>query len=140
MHRENFQAYEARFGHTKAGSKSTINGILARDATIKQVYRGGKEICVQSFSLLSGGGSHSKRLLAESWAGSWQSRWTNSVGTRKRGQHGLPVKSAAAGIEAGRAGGFHTLGLGPRERVGNAEYIMDSLKDAHLNEILNLFG
>ena len=46
------------------------------------------------------------------------------------------VEDAAAGIEAGRAGGFHTLGLGPRERVGNAEVVMDSLKNVRLNEIL----
>jgi beta-phosphoglucomutase len=50
------------------------------------------------------------------------------------------MEDAAAGIEAGRAGGFHTLGLGPRERVGNAEHVMDSLKDAHLDNILKLFG
>lgn len=62
------------------------------------------------------------------------------------GQLGLPpqecvvVEDAAAGIEAGRAGGFHTLGLGPPERVGNAEVVMDSLKDAHLQKILYLFG
>lgn len=49
------------------------------------------------------------------------------------------VEDAAAGILAGKAGGFHTLGLGPRERVGNAEAIMDSLEDARLDEILNLF-
>lgn len=60
-------------------------------------------------------------------------------------QLGLPpqecivVEDAAAGIEAGRAGGFHTLGLGPRERVGEAEVVMDSLKDARLQEILSLF-
>ncbi len=50
------------------------------------------------------------------------------------------VEDAAAGIEAARAGGFHTLGLGPPERVGEAEHILDSLKDAHLNQILKLFG
>jgi len=61
-------------------------------------------------------------------------------------QLGLPsqecivVEDAAAGIEAGRAGGFHTLGLGPRERVGNAEVVMDSLKDARLGKILSLFA
>jgi beta-phosphoglucomutase len=55
-------------------------------------------------------------------------------------QECVVVEDAAAGIEAGRAGGFHTLGLGPRERVGNAEHIMDSLKDARLSQILKLFG
>jgi beta-phosphoglucomutase len=55
-------------------------------------------------------------------------------------QECVVVEDAAAGIEAGRAGGFHTLGLGPRERVGNAEHILASLKGALLNEILKLFG
>jgi beta-phosphoglucomutase len=55
-------------------------------------------------------------------------------------QECVVVEDAAAGIEAGKAGGFHTLGLGPRERVGNAEHIMDSLKGARLHDILKLFG
>jgi beta-phosphoglucomutase len=50
----------------------------------------------------------------------------------------IVVEDAAAGIQAGRAGGFHTLGLGPRERVGEAELVKDSLRDVHLNEILAL--
>jgi beta-phosphoglucomutase len=54
-------------------------------------------------------------------------------------QECVVVEDAAAGIEAGKAGGFHTLGLGPHERVGSAEHVMDSLKDAHLDKILKLF-
>jgi beta-phosphoglucomutase len=54
-------------------------------------------------------------------------------------QQCIVVEDAAAGIEAGRAGGFRTLGLGPRERVGNADRTLDSLKGARLNEILKLF-
>jgi beta-phosphoglucomutase len=50
------------------------------------------------------------------------------------------VEDAAAGIEAGRAGGFHTLGLGPRERVEEAEIVMSSLENVRLNEILALLG
>ena len=50
------------------------------------------------------------------------------------------VEDAAAGIQAGRAGGFHTLGLGPRERVGEAEIVMDSLQNVRLNEILALLA
>ena len=49
------------------------------------------------------------------------------------------VEDAAAGIEAALAGGFHTLGLGPPERVGNAEHVMDGLKDVPLQRILELF-
>ena len=52
----------------------------------------------------------------------------------------IVVEDAAAGIHAGKAGGFHTLGIGPHERVGEAEVVMDSLKDARLHEILSLFG
>jgi beta-phosphoglucomutase len=55
-------------------------------------------------------------------------------------QECIVVEDAAAGIEAGKAGGFHTLGLGPRERVGNAGVVMNSLEDARLDRILNLFG
>ena len=46
------------------------------------------------------------------------------------------VEDAAAGIEAARAGGFRSVGLGPRERVGKADIILPSLKGVHLNEIL----
>jgi len=48
------------------------------------------------------------------------------------------VEDAAAGIEAGRAGGFHTLGLGPRERVGDADIVFESLEGAKLEAVLNL--
>jgi beta-phosphoglucomutase len=48
------------------------------------------------------------------------------------------VEDAAAGIEAAIAGGFHSVGLGPRERVGNAEIMLDSLDGVHLQKILNL--
>ena len=54
-------------------------------------------------------------------------------------QECVVVEDAAAGIEAGKAGGFHTLGLGPHERVGNTEHVLDSLKDAQLDNILKLF-
>ncbi len=50
------------------------------------------------------------------------------------------VEDAAAGIEAGRTGGFHTLGLGPRERVGNADAVLDSLANARLDQILTLLS
>jgi beta-phosphoglucomutase len=53
-------------------------------------------------------------------------------------QECVVVEDAAAGIQAGQVGGFRTLGLGPRERVGNAEVVMDSLKGIHLQTILDL--
>jgi len=57
-------------------------------------------------------------------------------------QLGLPpaecvvVEDAAAGIEAALAGGFHTVGLGPRERVGKADVIFPSLEGVHLADLL----
>jgi len=50
------------------------------------------------------------------------------------------VEDAAAGIEAARAGGFLSLGLGPRERVGEADTVLESLAGVHLDKILDLFA
>ena len=58
------------------------------------------------------------------------------------GQLGLPanecvvVEDAAAGIEAAQAGGFQSVGLGPPERVGQAEVIFPSLEGVHLADLL----
>lgn len=46
------------------------------------------------------------------------------------------VEDAASGIEAARAGGFQSVGLGPRERVGRADIILPSLMGVQLNDIL----
>ena len=46
------------------------------------------------------------------------------------------VEDAAAGIEAARAGGFHSVGLGPRDRLGGADVIFPSLANVHLADIL----
>lgn len=46
------------------------------------------------------------------------------------------VEDAAAGIEAARAGGFRSVGLGPRDRVGAAEAIFPSLAGVHLRDWL----
>ncbi len=59
------------------------------------------------------------------------------------GELGLPpfscvvFEDAAAGIEAARAGGFHTVGLGPCERVGAAEAVFPDLKGAQLRDVLH---
>lgn len=47
------------------------------------------------------------------------------------------VEDAAAGIEAARAGGFQSIGIGPHERVGAAEAIFPSLAGVHLRDLLN---
>src|SRR5436190_12272833 len=50
------------------------------------------------------------------------------------------VEDAAAGIEAAQAGGFHTLGLGPKERVGKADVVLPSLQSVRLSDLLDLLG
>lgn len=61
-------------------------------------------------------------------------------------QLGLPprecivVEDAAAGIEAARAGGFRSVGLGPRERVGAADAVFPSLEGVRLADLLEALG
>ena len=50
------------------------------------------------------------------------------------------VEDAAAGIEAAKAGGFHSIGLGPRERVGGAEAVFPSLAGVGLPALLTALG
>src|SRR5688500_17339163 len=47
------------------------------------------------------------------------------------------VEDAAAGIEAARAGGFLSIGIGPRERVAMADLILPNLDGVHLSDLLN---
>jgi HAD superfamily hydrolase (TIGR01509 family) len=62
------------------------------------------------------------------------------------GQLNLPPREcvvfedAAAGIEAARVGGFHSVGLGPMERVGGADAIFPSLEGIHLQMVLQALG
>ena len=46
------------------------------------------------------------------------------------------VEDAAAGIEAARAGGFKSIGLGPIERVGQADAVFPNLAGIRLNDLL----
>ena len=50
------------------------------------------------------------------------------------------VEDAGAGIEAARAGGFRSVGLGPPERVGKADAIFPNLSGVHLNDLLKVFS
>lgn len=50
------------------------------------------------------------------------------------------VEDAAAGIEAAKAGGFRSVGLGPRQRVGSADAIFASLSGVHLADLLKALG
>ena len=47
------------------------------------------------------------------------------------------IEDAAAGIEAARAGGFCSIGLGPRERVAAADANFPSLEGLHLADLLH---
>ena len=47
------------------------------------------------------------------------------------------VEDAAAGIEAARAGGFRSVGLGPQERVARADLVLPDLEGVHLQDLLN---
>lgn len=46
------------------------------------------------------------------------------------------VEDATVGIAAARAGGFRTIGLGPKERVGEADVVYPSLENVHLDQAL----
>jgi kojibiose phosphorylase len=46
------------------------------------------------------------------------------------------VEDAAAGVAAAKAGGFCAVGLGPRERVGEADVVYPSLDGLHLEQVL----
>jgi HAD superfamily hydrolase (TIGR01509 family) len=46
------------------------------------------------------------------------------------------VEDAAAGITAAKAGGFHSVGIGPRERVGAADIVISGLHEARLPSLL----
>jgi HAD superfamily hydrolase (TIGR01509 family) len=50
------------------------------------------------------------------------------------------VEDATAGIQAAQAGGFHSIGLGPFERVGMADLVFPSLDGVHLEQILKVLG
>lgn len=47
------------------------------------------------------------------------------------------VEDATAGIAAARAGGFQSIGLGPEERVGEADLVLPSLNGVHLKALLD---
>jgi len=50
------------------------------------------------------------------------------------------VEDAAAGVEAANAGGFRSVGLGPRERVGAAHAVFPSLEGVRVWELLQALG
>jgi kojibiose phosphorylase len=46
------------------------------------------------------------------------------------------VEDAAAGIEAAIAGGFRSIGVGPPERVGDADVVLPGFADVTLDDLL----
>jgi beta-phosphoglucomutase len=50
------------------------------------------------------------------------------------------VEDAAAGIEAAKAGGFQSVGLGPPERVGRATAVFSSLAGVRLEDLWTALG
>ncbi len=52
----------------------------------------------------------------------------------------IVFEDAAAGIEAARSGGFHSVGLGPAGRVGEADAVYPSLEHLHVRDVLARFG
>lgn len=53
-------------------------------------------------------------------------------------QECVVIEDATAGIEAAHAGGFYSIGLGPRERVGTADISFPSLEGLHLADLLRV--
>lgn len=51
----------------------------------------------------------------------------------------LVIEDAEKGIDAAKAGGFHTVGIGPEERVGHADLRFDTMKQATLFELKSHF-
>ena len=52
----------------------------------------------------------------------------------------IVFEDAEAGIEAGLAGGFWTVGIGPESRVGKAHQVRDNLAGATVDEFQSVFA
>ena len=51
----------------------------------------------------------------------------------------IVFEDAESGVDAAKAGGFHSVGIGPTERVGHADLRFDSMAEATLFEIKSHF-
>jgi len=51
----------------------------------------------------------------------------------------IVYEDAEAGIDAAKAGGFHSVGIGPEERVGHADVRFDTMKEATLFAVKSHF-
>ena len=73
-------------------------------------------------------------------SGRWIRSWSRDGPRRQAAQAEVQAQAASAGIEAAKDGGFHSIGLGPRERVGNAEGVFLSLSEVRLADLLKALG
>jgi len=51
----------------------------------------------------------------------------------------IVYEDAEAGVQAAKTGGFHSVGIGPEERVGHADIRFDSMKEATLFAVKSHF-
>jgi beta-phosphoglucomutase len=52
----------------------------------------------------------------------------------------IVYEDAKSGIDAAKAGGFHSVGIGPKERVGHADVRFETMKEATLFEVKSHFS
>jgi beta-phosphoglucomutase len=52
----------------------------------------------------------------------------------------IVVEDAEKGIDAAKAGGFHSVGIGPEDRVGHADLRFNTMKEATLFEVKSHFA
>ncbi|MEM1258461.1 MAG: beta-phosphoglucomutase [Bacteroidota bacterium] len=52
----------------------------------------------------------------------------------------IVYEDAESGVDAAKAGGFHSVGIGPKERVGHADVRFDTMKEATLFAVKSHFG
>lgn len=51
----------------------------------------------------------------------------------------IVYEDAESGVDAARSGGFHSVGIGPEERVGHADVRFDTMKEATLYAVRSHF-
>ena len=51
----------------------------------------------------------------------------------------IVFEDAESGVDAAKAGGFYSVGIGPKDRVGHADLRFDAMSDATLFEIKSYF-
>ncbi len=52
----------------------------------------------------------------------------------------IVYEDAESGVDAAKAGGFHSVGIGPKERVGHADVYFETMREATLFSVKSHFG